>query len=58
MLPLRLLVGGREDLGLHQLHRLTAALNVALAGLNAEDLCSALLTLESLTELVSHPITP
>jgi hypothetical protein len=52
------LVGGREDFRLHQLHRLAAALDVAVAGLDAEDFRGALLALKSLTELVGHRITP
>jgi hypothetical protein len=51
-------VGGGEDFGLHQFHRLAAAFDVAVAGLDAEDFRGALLTLKSLTELVSHPVTP
>jgi len=42
------LVGGGEDLGLHQLHRLTAALDGAFAGLDAENLCVADVADESL----------
>src|ERR1700730_9184209 len=43
-----------EHFRLHQLHRHAAALNGAVAGLNAEDLGLALLALESLSQLVGH----
>lgn len=52
------LVGGGKDFGLHQLHRLAAAFDVTVAGLDAEDFRRALLALKPLTELVSHPVTP
>jgi hypothetical protein len=42
------LVGGGEYLRLHQLHRLAAALDFAVAGLDAENFRVAVLALESL----------
>ena len=47
-----------EHLRLHQLHRYAAALHGAVAGLDTEDLCLALLALESLSQLVGHRSDP
>src|SRR3990170_1090907 len=48
------LVGGGQDLGLHELHGLAAALSSAVPGLDAEDFGAAVLALESLAQLIGH----
>src|SRR3990172_51834 len=48
------LVRRRQDLGLHELHGLAAALGSAVPGLDAEDFGAPVLALESLAQLVGH----
>src|SRR3990172_1758940 len=48
------LVRRRQDLGLHELHGLAAALGAAVPGLDAEDFGAAVLALESLAQLIGH----
>jgi hypothetical protein len=52
------LIGGRQDLRLLQFHRDAAALDLALTGLDAEDLGAARRTLESFAQLVRHDRLP